>query len=158
MVDPLDHAVDFYMQEAEQAGLNIHYVIDTHVHADHISGARELAERTGAKLALYAETPAEYAFTPLADGERIDLGNVVIDVVHTPGHTPEHISLIVTDHRRGPEPWFVLTGHTFMIGDVGRPDLVVEDGAQDLYHSIFDKMLSLPDYLEVYPGAFSGST
>lgn len=157
MVDPLEN-VDFYLREAEQAGLEIKYVIDTHVHADHISGARELAERTGAKFVLYAKTPAAYAFTPVEDREQIILGNTVIEVMHTPGHTPEHISLLVTDHRRGPEPWFVLSGHTLMIGDIGRPDLVVEDGANDLYHSIFERMLNLPDYLEVYPGAFSGST
>ncbi len=157
VVDPIED-VDFYIQEAKRAGLEIQYVLDTHVHADHISVARELAQGTGAKLALYAQAPATYAFTPVEDGEQIILGNTVIEVMHTPGHTPEHMSLLVTDHRRGPDPWFVLTGHTLMIGDIGRPDLVVEDGAKDLYHSIFDRMLALPDYLEVYPGAFSGST
>lgn len=156
VVDPIEDA-DFYIQEAARAGLEIQYVFDTHVHADHISGARNLAERTGAKFALYAQAPVEYPFTPVHDGEQIVLGNTMIQVIHTPGHTPEHISLLVTDHRRGPDPWLVLTGHTMMVGDIGRPDLVAEDGANDLYHTIFDRMLQFPDYLEVHPGAYSGS-
>lgn len=157
-MDPL-HDVDFYIREAKKSGLNITYVFDTHVHADHFSVARELAEVTGARLILYKDTPAQYEFTGVADGDKIRLGNVEIEVMFTPGHTPEHVCLLVTDHARGPEPWFVLTGHTFMVGDVGRTELAskAEEGARDLYDSLFNKLLKLDDYIEILPGAYAGS-
>ncbi len=85
------------------------------------------------------------------------MGNVDVAIWHTPGHTPDHISLVVTDRRRGPDPWFVLTGHSLMIGDAGRPDLAPVESARALQHSLA-KLMTLPDYVEVYPGAFSGST
>lgn len=157
MVDPqLD--IDPYIQAAERLGMKIRYVIDTHLHADHISGGRALAEATGAQYVLHASAGAQYGFLGVREGEILDMGNVVVRVIHTPGHTPEHISLVVTDRSRGPEPWFVLTGHTLMVGDLGRTELAVDAaaGAADLYASA-QKLLELPDYLEVYPGAFSGS-
>lgn len=136
----------------------IRYVIDTHVHADHISGGRQLAAATGAQYVLHASAPARYEYLGVNEGDVLYLGNVLIRVLHTPGHTPEHITLVVTDRSRGPEPWFALTGHTLMVGDLGRTELAAaaETGAQALYESA-RKLLALPDYLEVYPGAFSGS-
>ncbi len=138
--------------------MNIDYVIDTHLHADHVSGGRKLADVTGAQYVLYADSGAQYDFWGVEDGDALDMGNVIIDVMHTPGHTPEHISLLVTDKSRSPEPWFVMTGHTLMVGDLGRTELAVnaEEGASALYKSA-QKLLALPDHVEVYPGAFSGS-
>lgn len=157
-MDPLND-VDFYIREAKKSGLNITHVFDTHMHADHFSAARELAEITDAKLILYKDTPAQYQFTGAEDGDKIHLGNVEIEVMFTPGHTPEHISLLVTDHARGPEPWFVITGHTLMVGDAGRTELAskAEEGARDLYDSLFNKLLKLDDYIEILPGAYAGS-
>src|SRR5205823_53733 len=138
--------------------MKIRYVVDTHVHADHISGGRKLAEMTGARYVLHASSGAGYEFFRVEDGDNLDLGNVQIRVLHTPGHTPEHISLLVTDKTRGPEPWFVLSGHTLMVGDLGRTELAssAEGGARTLFESV-QKLKALPDYVEVLPGAFSGS-
>src|SRR5258708_7313120 len=138
--------------------MTIRYVVDTHVHADHISGGRELAERAGAKYVLHASAGARYDFLPVNEGGVLDLGNVQIHVLHTPGHTPEHISLLVFDKSRGPEPWFLLSGHTLMVGDLGRTELVsrAEDGARALFATA-QKLKALSDYIEVLPGAFSGS-
>jgi hydroxyacylglutathione hydrolase len=138
--------------------MKIRYVVDTHVHADHISGGRKLAQMAGAKYVLHANSGAQYEFFPVHDGDNLDLGNVQIGILHTPGHTPEHISLLVTDKTRGPEPWFLLSGHTLMVGDLGRTELVssAEEGARELFETL-QKFKSLPDYLEVLPGAFSGS-
>ena len=142
----------------EESGMKIRYVVDTHVHADHVSGARRLAEMTGAKYVLHASCRAGYEFFPVGDGDNLDLGNVQVRVLHTPGHTPEHISLLVTDKTRGPEPWFLLSGHTLMVGDLGRTELAssAELGARSLFETV-QKLKSLPDYLEVLPGAYSGS-
>jgi glyoxylase-like metal-dependent hydrolase (beta-lactamase superfamily II) len=138
--------------------LNIRYVIDTHLHADHVSGGRRLAEISGAEYVLHESADTQYGFHRAQDGDVLDLGNVKIRVLHTPGHTPEHISLLVTDNSRGPEPWFVLTGHTLMVGDVGRTELATapEFGARQLFETI-QRLKELPEYLEILPGAYAGS-
>jgi len=157
VVDP-QQDIAAYLEVAKATGIQIRYVIDTHVHADHISGGRRLAEATGAEYVLHADTGPHYTFRGVREGDVLDLGNVLIQVLHTPGHTPEHISLLVTDKTRGPEPWFVLTGHTLMVGDLGRTELAsdAKEGARALFDSV-QKLKALPDYLEVYPGAFAGS-
>ena len=138
--------------------MRILYVIDTHLHADHVSAGRALAEAAGAEYVLSANADAAFPFKGVRDGDELELGNVVVKVLHTPGHTPEHISLVVTDRTRSAEPWFVLTGHTLMVGDLGRTELATsaEEGARALFRSA-QVLKALPDHLEVLPGAYSGS-
>jgi hydroxyacylglutathione hydrolase len=159
VVDPHEADVDAYIAFAASKGMTITHVFDTHVHADHRSGARTLAERTGATYCLHRSAAVAFPFEPLDDGQVIELGNTLVRVLHTPGHTPESISLVVSDLRRGPEPWFVCTGDTLFVGAVGRPDLPghERENAVELRHSVRDKLLSLPDDLEVYPAHFAGS-
>lgn len=157
VVDPVG-GVAPYLDAAAAAGMRILYVIDTHIHADHVSSGRKLAEASGAKYVLLERAEADFDFHGVADGEVLELGNTAIEVMHTPGHTPEHISLLVTDRSRANEPWMVLTGHTLMVGDMGRTELAssAEDGARALFESA-QRLKALPDYLEVWPGAYSGS-
>jgi hydroxyacylglutathione hydrolase len=136
--------------------MRIEAVFSTHVHADHRSGERELAARTGAALYHHRSAELEYAFTPLDDGAEISLGNVVVRALHTPGHTPESVSLLVADRTRSDEPWMVLSGDTLFVGDVGRPDFGGDDAGRELYASL-QRLLALPDYVEVYPAHISGS-
>lgn len=159
VVDPHEADVDAYEAFAAAKGMRIGHVIDSHVHADHASGGRRLAERSGAAYALHRAADVSFPFAALDDGQEIALGNTVIQVLHTPGHSPESLCLLVRDLRRGPEPWFVLTGDTLFAGAVGRPDLPgrERENAETLYHSLHDKLLTLPDWLEVYPGHFAGS-
>jgi hydroxyacylglutathione hydrolase len=157
VVDPIGD-IDPYLDAAQRAGMRIRYVLDTHLHADHLSAGRTLAAAAGADYALFADAEAAPSFRRVHDGDVLELGNVSIEVLHTPGHTPEHISLLVTDRTRSDEPWFVLTGHALMVGDLGRTELATnaEEGARALFRSV-QRLKSLPDYLEVLPGAYSGS-
>lgn len=157
VVDPVGDIAP-YLAAAEATGMRILYVIDTHLHADHLSTGSVLAEAAGAQYVLHAGAAASYAFKGVRDGDVLELGNVVIRVMHTPGHTPEHISLVVTDRTRSDDPWFILTGHTLMVGDLGRTELATsaEAGARDLFKSV-QTLAALPDWLEVLPGAYSGS-
>lgn len=157
VIDPFND-VDRYEHEAEATGMSIRYVIDTHVHADHLSGGRRLAERTGAIYVLHETADAGFDFHSVADGDELELGNVSLVVWHTPGHTPEHLSLLVVDRTRAVEPWAVLTGHTLMVGDMGRTELAstADEGARALFGSA-QRLKALPDYVQVLPGAFSGS-
>ncbi|MFY9684203.1 MAG: MBL fold metallo-hydrolase [Pseudolabrys sp.] len=157
VVDPMGDIAP-YRRAAEEAGMRIRYVIDTHLHADHISIGRKLAEATGAEYVLFEGAKVTFPFLAARDGEILEIGNVTIEVVHTPGHTPEHISMLVTDRTRSNEPWFVLTGHTLMVGDLGRTELATsaEEGARALFRSV-QRLKALPEYLEVLPGAYSGS-
>lgn len=160
-VDPVLGDEDVFLAEAAKQDVKITHVIDTHVHADHYSGGRALAERAGAKYCLHESNAGRvrYPFEALKDGQRIDVGNVYIEVLHTPGHTPDSICLLVTDRRRGEAPWFVLTGDTLFVGAVGRPDLAGQEAemAALLHTSIHQRLLSLPPEVEIYPGHTSGS-
>jgi glyoxylase-like metal-dependent hydrolase (beta-lactamase superfamily II) len=157
VVDPVG-AIEPYVAAARATGMRILYVIDTHIHADHVSAGRRLADASGAEYVLFAGADARVAYRGVADREVLPLGNVTAEVLHTPGHTPEHLCLLVTDRTRAEEPWFVLTGHTLMVGDVGRTELATtaEEGARTLFGSL-RRLKALPDHVEVLPGAYSGS-
>jgi len=157
VVDPVGD-VQTYLRAAEDTGMRIHFVIDTHVHADHHSSGRALAEAAGADYVLAEGADVAFPFKAVRDGDVLPLGNVTATVLHTPGHTPEHICLSVSDHTRADEPWFVMTGHTLMVGDLGRTELAAnaEMGARDLFRSI-QRLKALADYVEVLPGAYAGS-
>jgi len=159
VVDAHEQDVDAYAAFAASKGMRITHVIDTHVHADHRSGGVALANKVGASYCLHESADVAFPFEPLRDGQEVELGNTRVKVLHTPGHTPESVCLVVTDLRRGTDPWFVLTGDTLFVGAVGRPDLPgrARENAGELYDSIHTKLLCLPDDLEMYPGHFSGS-
>ena len=162
VVDPR-RDVDEYVRDAAAAGMTIELVIETHFHADFLSGHLELAAATGAQIAFSSVASPEFASRPLADGERISLGEVVLEARHTPGHTPESLSIVVWEHADDPVPYGVLTGDTLFIGDVGRPDLLASIGftkeelAQQLYVSVRDKLMVLPDATKVFPAHGAGS-
>ncbi len=157
VVDPVGDP-QFYIDAANKAGMRILYVIDTHIHADHVSTGRALAAAVGAPYVLFDGARAEKPFHGVRDGDVLELGNVTVEVWHTPGHTPEHISLVVRDKTRADEPWMVFTGHTLMVGDLGRTELATDaaEGARILFRTA-QRLKALPDYVEVLPGAYSGS-
>lgn len=157
VVDPVGDP-QFYIDAANKAGMRILYVIDTHIHADHVSTGRALASAVGAPYVLFDGAKAEKPFHGVRDGDVLELGNVTVEVWHTPGHTPEHISLLVRDKTRADEPWMAFTGHTLMVGDLGRTELATnaEEGARILFRTA-QRLKALPDYVEVLPGAYSGS-
>jgi hydroxyacylglutathione hydrolase len=160
-VDVVAGDEDWFIAEAARVGVPISYVIDTHVHADHYSGGPALARRAGAPYCLHESNQGRvsFDFTPLKDGQRLEAGNVLVDVLHTPGHTPDSVCLLVRDLRRGDEPWFVVTGDTLFVGAVGRPDLAGHEHemAGVLYDSLHARLLSLPDEIEIFPGHQAGS-
>ena len=150
-----------FIDEAKTAKVDIAYVIDTHVHADHYSGGRKLAQLAGAPYCLHESDTGsvEFAFLPLTDGQVLDVGNVKVKILHTPGHTPDSVCLLVIDLRRGEAPWFVVTGDTLFVGAVGRPDLLgcEAEMAAQLHETLHAKLLSLPDEIEIFPGHQAGS-
>lgn len=160
-VDVVTGDEEWFIEEAKKANVTITYVIDTHVHADHYSGGRKLAQITGAPYCLHESDAGLVKFDvePLRDGQLLDIGNVEVKVLHTPGHTPDSICLLVTDKRRGEAPWFVVTGDTLFVGSIGRPDLLGRERemAAELYDSLHAKLLSLPDEVEIFPGHQAGS-
>jgi glyoxylase-like metal-dependent hydrolase (beta-lactamase superfamily II) len=152
----VDPAIDTepYDEILYERGFQLRYTIDTHVHADHVSGARKLAAAHGAELCLYESARVTYPFRPLADGEVLPLGPLRLGIVHTPGHRPELISILITNPTRSPEPSMVLTGDSLLVGDVGRPDFGGGDAAAQ-YESL-GRLLRLPDWVAVFPGHFEG--
>ena len=160
VVDPKRDVQD-YINIARENGMQITHIFETHIHADHVSGNMELKSRTGADIYLLKDSPAEYQFKPLEEGDIFDIGNVKLEIIKTPGHTPHSISILVTDKSRSEKPWFVLTGDALFVGDVGRPDLagkeLVKEQAANLYDSLYNKLGHLPDSMEVFPAHGEGS-
>jgi glyoxylase-like metal-dependent hydrolase (beta-lactamase superfamily II) len=160
-VDVVAGDESWFVDQAKALDVQIAFVVDTHLHADHYSGGRALAALTGAPYCLH-EAACElvrFDFVSLRDGQELDAGNVRAKVLHTPGHTLDSICLLVKDIRRGDEPWFVVTGDTLFVGAVGRPDLAGRETemAGMLYDSLHEKLLTLPSDLEVFPAHQSGS-
>jgi hydroxyacylglutathione hydrolase len=162
VIDPR-RDIDEYVRDAEAAGLTIELVVETHFHADFLSGHLELAAATGAEIGFSSVAETEFVSRKLADGERLTLGEVELEFLHTPGHTPESLSVVVYEHLGDDTPYGVLTGDTLFIGDVGRPDLLASIGftrdelADSLYDSLHNKLLPLPDATRVFPGHGAGS-
>jgi glyoxylase-like metal-dependent hydrolase (beta-lactamase superfamily II)/rhodanese-related sulfurtransferase len=157
VVDP-PFAIEPLLAEAERREVRIVRVIETHTHADHVSGHGRLALDHGIPVSIHRAAGVEYPHDPLEDGDEITVGNVTLRCVHTPGHRPEHCCFSVIDHTRAEEPWLLLTGDSLFVGDTARPDLAVgaEEGAEGLFHSLH-RMLELPDGVEVFPGHVAGS-
>src|SRR6266852_87334 len=158
VVDPGRDRVDEYVALARRKGLVITDIIETHVHADHVSGNQALADKCGASIRIHPAAEAAYAHAPVEDGDEVPIGTVSLKILHTPGHTPDSIALLVTVLSPGSDPWFVLTGDTLFVGDVGRPDFGGEMAAANLYRSLTERLLVLPDSVEVYPAHGAGST
>ncbi|HKO63088.1 MAG TPA: MBL fold metallo-hydrolase, partial [Pyrinomonadaceae bacterium] len=162
VVDP-QRDVDQYIEEAKAQGLQIKYIIETHLHADFVSGHRELAQRTGAEIVFSKHAGASFRHRAVADGDEIEIGNLRLQFMETPGHTPESMCVLVTDMRHQDQPSKILTGDTLFVGDVGRPDLAGGKGytpqmmAAMMYDTIHEKLLKLDDAVEVYPAHGAGS-
>lgn len=160
VVDP-KRDIAVYLEEAHAHGMKITHIFDTHVHADHISGARELSRATGADIYIHESAPVEYEAKKLSHGDVFDFGAAHLQVLHTPGHTPNSISLLVTDKARSEKPQMILTGDLLFVGDTGRPDLpgeeILKEQIQNLFDSLNLTLGDLPDGLEVYPAHGQGS-
>ena len=158
VVDPkLD--IGEYLRLARFLGVEIEHILETHNHADHVSGHGRLAAATGATIHVHRDAAPDYQHEPFDDGWELALGDVTVRALHTPGHRPEHSAFALVDADRSGEPWAVLTGDSLFVGDIARPDLAVDklDGARGIFHSLHDKLLSLPDTCEVWPGHLGGS-
>jgi glyoxylase-like metal-dependent hydrolase (beta-lactamase superfamily II)/rhodanese-related sulfurtransferase len=158
VVDPR-FEIDEYLRLARYMGVQIDHVLETHNHADHVSGHGRLAAATGATIHVHRDAAPDYDHEPFDHGWELELGCVRVRALHTPGHRPEHTAFALIDTARGPEPWAVLTGDTLFVGDIARPDLAVDrqDGARAIFHSLHDELLALPPETEVWPGHLGGS-
>ena len=163
VVDPR-RDIDEYLNDAAEHGLRIERVVETHIHADFLSGHLELAAATGAVISYGEDAEVDFPVEPLHDGQRISLGDVTLEILATPGHTPESICIVVYEHADDEVPYGVLTGDTLFVGDVGRPDLLADNGlsaetlARSMYQSLHDKLLKLPDATRVFPAHGAGSS
>jgi hydroxyacylglutathione hydrolase len=151
--------IDEYLEYARYVGVSIEHILETHNHADHVSGHGRLAATTGATIHIHRDADPDYEHEPFEDGWELELGDVVLRAIHTPGHRPEHTAFAAIDRARGDEPWAVLTGDTLFVNDVARPDLAIEkrEGARGIFRSLHEKILTLPDSCEVWPGHLGGS-
>ena len=159
VIDP-QRDIDIYIQEARALGVEITHILQTHLHADFVSGHMDLAENSGAKIYVAKSAKCTFDHVALSEGDTIEIEDIVIKVLETPGHTPEHLCFVVTDTARGKDPVCAFVGDTLFVGDVGRPDLfpsMAEELADKLYHSLHDKILKLPDFCEVLPAHGAGS-
>ena len=158
VIDPR-FEIDIYLDLARYMGVRIEHILETHNHADHVSGHGRLAVATGATIHVHRLAEPEYEHEPFEDGWQLELGDVVIRALHTPGHRPEHTAFALVDRARGDEPWAVLTGDSLFVGDIARPDLAIdrEEGARGIFASLHEKLLCLPDICEVWPGHLGGS-
>jgi glyoxylase-like metal-dependent hydrolase (beta-lactamase superfamily II)/rhodanese-related sulfurtransferase len=158
VVDPrLD--IDEYLRLARYTGVQIEHILETHNHADHVSGHGRLAAATGAAIHVHRDAAPDYEHSAFDDGWELELGEVRVRAIHTPGHRPEHTAFALVDGERGAEPWAVLTGDSLFVGDIARPDLAIEkeEGARLIFHSLHERLLTLPDTCEVWPGHLGGS-
>jgi len=162
VIDPVAGDEAWYIDTARKLNVAITMVFDTHIHADHLSGGARLAEMSGASYLLHESNQGKttYPFTPVHNNQILMAGNTRIEVIHTPGHTEDSISLLVSDYRRGDAPWFAITGDTLFVGAVGRPDLAghEKEMAEHLWHTLHERLLTLPDDLEIFPGHQAGSS
>jgi hydroxyacylglutathione hydrolase len=158
VVDPR-FEIDEYLELARYLDVEIGHVLETHNHADHVSGHGRLAAATGAAIHINRIANAEYDHEPFDDGNELELGSLTVRAVHTPGHRPEHTAFALIDGSRGDEPWAVLTGDSLFVGDVARPDLAIEreEGAREIFHSLHERLLTLAPETEVWPGHLGGS-
>ena len=157
--DPL-WDIEPYLRMAARKSARIRYVIDSHSHADHVSGARRLRQSAGAELVLPEHMSVTYEATRVRHGQILRMGEVSLEVLHVPGHRPEQINLLVRDHSRGEDPWCLLTADFLLVGDMARPDLAQQgqEGAATLFEVAIPRLLDLPDFVELYPGHVAGST
>ena len=160
VVDPKRDIQD-YLNIAREEGMQITHVFNTHVHADHVSGDQELRYATGADICIHESAPVEYPHKGIKEGDVFEIGAAKIEVLHTPGHTPNAVSLLVTDNIRSDEPQMLLTGDLLFVGDIGRPDLpgeeILNEQVLNLYHSLYVKFANFPDHLEIFPAHGEGS-
>ncbi|MDR4509920.1 MAG: MBL fold metallo-hydrolase [Candidatus Brocadiaceae bacterium] len=160
VIDPKRDVQD-YLDIAKNEGMQITHVIETHIHADHVSGNQEIRSRTGADIYVHESAPVAFEHKTVKEGDTIELGTAKLEVIHTPGHTPHSLSLLVTDRSRSEEPWFLLSGDLIFVGDIGRPDLagkeLLEKQVENLHESIYKKLGKLPGRLEIFPAHGQGS-
>jgi hydroxyacylglutathione hydrolase len=158
VVDPR-FEIEEYLALSRYLRVTIEHILETHNHADHVSGHGRLAEATGATIHIHQAADPDYAHEPFEDGWELELGSVRVRAIHTPGHRPEHTAFALVDTERGEEPWAVLTGDTLFVGDIARPDLAIEkrEGARGIYRSLHGKLLSLAPETEIWPGHLGGS-
>jgi glyoxylase-like metal-dependent hydrolase (beta-lactamase superfamily II)/rhodanese-related sulfurtransferase len=158
VVDPR-RDIEEYLRLARYLGVRIEHILETHNHADHVSGHGRLVAATGARIHIHRDAGPDYEHEPIDDGWELTLGSIVVRALHTPGHRPEHTAFALIDTARSAEPWAVLTGDTLFVGDIARPDLAVDkaEGARGIFRSLAGKLMTLPDTTEVWPGHLGGS-